>query len=144
MSARSIIGMEQHPDIAALRANYDLAAETAPAQLSAGLTFLAGLYLAISPWVIGFSSAQVSLTTNNLITGIALAALAVGFASAYGRTHGVAWVAPLIGVWTIVSPWVINGDAAKTDTIWNNVVTGAVAVVFGAAATAVGIAMARR
>lgn len=144
MSARSMMGMEQHPDIAALRANYDLAAETTPVRLAAGLTFLAGLYSAISPWVIGLTSAQQNLMINNLITGAALAALAVGFASAYGRTHGVAWVAPLIGIWTIISPWVVRGNVATTSAIWNNVVTGAVAAVCGAAAATFGVTMARR
>lgn len=70
--------------------------------------------------------------------------LAVGFASAYGRTHGVAWVAPLIGKWTIVSPWVVRGNVATTSAIWNNVVTGAVAAVCGAAAATFGVTMARR
>ncbi|HEY7485868.1 MAG TPA: SPW repeat protein [Streptosporangiaceae bacterium] len=102
------------------------------------MIFLSGLYLAVSPWVVGFDT-MTTLTVNNLITGIALATLAVGFASAYGRTHGVAWVTPLIGVWTIIAPWVVAGATATTSTIWNNVVTGAVAVVFGLAATSIGL-----
>src|SRR4051794_23494282 len=115
MSARPMADMGQHPDIADLRAKYDRAAQTAPAQLSDGLIFLSGLYLAVSPWVVGFD-AMTTLTVNNLITGIALAVLAVGFASAYSRTHGVARVTPLIGVWTIIAPWVVVNATATTPT----------------------------
>jgi hypothetical protein len=126
-------GIEEHPDIATLRARYDNAAENPVAHLIDGLIVLTGLYLAISPWVVGFYYLR-NLTANNLITGITLAMLAVGFATAHGRTHGVTWVVPLIGAWTIVAPWVMSGHVATTRTVWNNVVTGAVAVILGLAA----------
>jgi hypothetical protein len=80
-----------------------------------------------------------TLTANNLIIGIALALLAVGFASAYGRTHGMAWTAPIIGVWLIISPFVVRGDVTTTSTVLNNVLVGAVVVVLGLAATTVGL-----
>jgi hypothetical protein len=124
------------PDIAELRERYEVAAENPVAHVMDGLIFLTGLYLAISPWVVGFSNLR-NLAVNNLIVGIALAMLAVGFASAHGRTHGVTWVAPLIGAWTIIAPWVMSGHVATTRTIWNNAVTGAVAVILGIGATSV-------
>jgi hypothetical protein len=130
--------MEGHPDILELRARYDRAAETMSAHTVDGLTFMSGLYLAISPWVVGFNG-RTTLTVNNLLTGIAVVLLALGLASAYGRTHGVAWVTPLIGVWTLIAPWVVSGNTATTSTILNNVITGAAIVVFGLAATAMGM-----
>jgi hypothetical protein len=129
-------GIDQHPDIVELRARYERAAATPLAQLADGLAFLTGLYLAISPWVAGFNAMR-GIAVNDLITGIALAALAVGLASAYGRTHGMAWLAPIVGIWTIIAPWVIRGGVATTATIANNVATGAVAVVAGLAAMSV-------
>jgi small neutral amino acid transporter SnatA (MarC family) len=143
MSARSMTDMERHPDIAELRARYDRAAETSMAHAADGLTFLSGLYLAISPWVVGFSG-RTALSVNNLITGLAVALLAVGFASAYGRTHGVAWVAPLIGVWAIIAPWVVRGASPSTATVVNNVVTGAAVAVFAIVAAGIGMAYHRR
>ncbi|GAA0979963.1 SPW repeat protein [Acrocarpospora macrocephala] len=134
--------MKMHPDIQELRAKYELAAETPTAKAVAGLTFLTGLYLAISPFVVGFNRFP-TLTGNNLIVGIALALLALGFASAYGRTHGLTWVAPLIGIWTIIAPWVISADVANTATIWNNVVTGTVALLLGLGAMFLGGSRAR-
>ena len=130
--------IELHPDIAGLRARYEAVAETPTARAVDGLTFMAGLYLAISPWVVGFNHIT-TLTANNLIVGIALALLAFGFASAYGRTHGITWVAPLLGVWTIIAPWVVNGGVASTASIVSNVVIGVIAVLLGACAMSLGM-----
>lgn len=135
-------GIEQHPDIVALRDRYDRAGGSVFAQMVEGLGFLAAVYLAISPWVVGFNGVAV-LTANNLITGIAFAALTLSFASAFGRTHGVAWVAPLIGAWTVVAPWLTVGDLAHTRTIWNNVIVGGVMAIVGLGAIGA-MAMSRR
>jgi hypothetical protein len=132
--------MDQHPDIMELRARYERAAATPLAQVADGLVFLTGLYLAISPWVVGFAGMR-SIAVNDLITGVALALVGAALASAYGRTHGMAWVAPVVGIWTIITPWVIHGgiaNAATTGTIASNVAVGAVAVVAGLAAMSVG------
>lgn len=136
-------GIEEHPDIVALRARYEKAGSTPTAQTMDGLTLLAGLYLAISPWVIGFSG-KTPLKVNDLIIGLAVALLAVGFASAYGRTHGVTFVVPVLGVWTIVAPWVIAGDMATMSTIISNVIVGACCVLLGGGAASVGMARMRR
>jgi hypothetical protein len=120
--------IEQHPDIAALRLRYERAAELPLAQLIEGLGFMTGLYLAISPWVLGFNG-QSTLAMNNLVTGIAIMVLALGFASASDRTHGVARVAPFIGVWTILAPWLVDGAVDTTTTVANNVVAGVLCTV---------------
>jgi hypothetical protein len=135
--------IEQHPDIAALRMRYEEAAETPTAQITDGLGILAGLYLAISPWIIGFNNLT-TLTVNNLITGIVVALLALGFASAYARMHGVAWVTPLIGAWTIIAPWVVAGNADTTKTITSNVIIGGLCVLLGAAVVMMGMRRVRR
>ncbi|PRX46567.1 SPW repeat-containing protein [Prauserella shujinwangii] len=130
--------IDQHPDIVALRDRYEQAAETPQAQLLDGLTFLGGLYVAISPWVVGFSSAG-ALAVSNLVTGIALAVLAMGYAGAHGRMHRLAWVAPLIGVWTIITPWVILQGAATTGMVISNVITGGVVTLLGLGVAAIGM-----
>lgn len=126
-------GIEEHSDLAALRMRYERAAETPAAQTIDGLGFLTGLYLAVSPWVLGFENLS-RLAVTNLVVGVALAVLAAGFASAYGRTHGMVWVASLLGVWTILAPWLVRGDVVTTTTVINNVVAGAVYLVLGAMA----------
>ncbi|MGV9839104.1 SPW repeat protein [Nocardia niigatensis] len=127
------MNMSLHPDIVELRAKhekYELAAMEPAAQAVTGLMFLTGLYIAISAWVVGFTRFP-TLTVNNLVVGIALAVLALGFASMYGRIHGIGWTAPVIGVWMIIAPWVVSGDVAHTATIWSNVAAGAVVLLLG-------------
>ncbi len=124
-------GIEQHPDLAALRYR-DLARTTLVGQATGGLTFLTGLYVAISPWVVGFDGVS-NLAASNLVTGLALAVLGLGFVSAADRTQGLTWLAPLVGVWTIIAPWAVTGPAPADSTIVNNVIVGAVGVLVGLA-----------
>ncbi|MEW9552783.1 SPW repeat protein [Nonomuraea sp. NPDC050783] len=126
-------GTRIRPGMAETRQRYDEAACRSGFQALDGLALLAGLYLAISPWVARFAGLS-RLTVSNLVTGLAVAALAVGFAAAYGRTHGLSWVTPVIGVWTIISPWVMYGGAAPSAAVWTNVVVGIWIVLMGLAA----------
>jgi len=130
--------MSEHPDIVALREKYAQRGSTGVAMTVEGLAFLAGVYAAISPWVIGFEG-QSTLAASNLIVGVAVAVLALTFAAAYERTHGIAWVSPLLGVWLIVSPWIVNGVVTSRSMLWSNIVVGACVVVFGLGATGMGL-----
>lgn len=123
------LSIQEHPDIAALRDRFDLTGSSATAQMVDGVTMLAGLYLAISPWIVGFESS--ALMVSNLVIGLAVALLALGFASAFGRTHGLAWTIPLMGVWSVVAPWLMNGVDTTTGMIVSNVIAGAVIMLCG-------------
>ncbi|WP_307624013.1 SPW repeat protein [Streptomyces sp. V3I7] len=131
--------METHPDIIAMRNRHEMAeraTSTPRAQAIEALAFLAGVYLAASPWIAGFSTVS-TLAVNNLIVGIAYALLmSGGFGRAYERTHSMAWAACALGVWTIIAPWVVAGDVSTTRTIVNNVVVGAIGLLLGVAASA--------
>jgi hypothetical protein len=59
--------------------------------------------------VLGFNGSARSLVASNLVVGIAVTRLAFGFAGFYGRTYGLAWVLPLLGVWLVVAPSLIRG-----------------------------------
>ncbi|MEV6793434.1 SPW repeat protein [Streptomyces sp. NPDC051320] len=133
--------MHQHPDIMALREHSEQAAVSPAAQGVEALSVLSGLYLAASPWIVGFNGFS-TLTVNNLITGLALTVLAVGFGSAYERTHGMSWAAAGIGAWTIIAPWAVAGNVDTTSTIVSNVIVGAVALV--CALTMAGMGATRR
>jgi hypothetical protein len=133
------VGMETHPDIVAMRMPYERAAESRSTQIIEGFAFLSGVYLAISPWVVGFTDLN-TITVNNLVTGIAVALLALGFASAFGRTHGMSWVVPLIGIWTVVSPWAVSGaDVNVAEVVVSNVIIGALILLLGLATVALGM-----
>ncbi|WP_232107915.1 MULTISPECIES: SPW repeat protein [Streptomyces] len=126
--------IEEHPDIQAMRARAAAISAKPSAQATEGLTLLAGLYLAISPWVVGFNGNP--LAVSNLVTGIALAVLALGFGSVFERTFGMGWAAAAIGAWAIIAPWVMQNASTTTGTIASNTATGAVAVVLGLMTTA--------
>ncbi len=128
---RPNVTMDDHPDILEMRARYDRVAQTPTAQSVDGAVLLAGVYLAISPWVIGFRPVAPDLAANDLICGITVALLGLGYATVFGRTHGLAWVTPVLGAWVIVSPWVIRGTNVDAGMILSNVICGAVIAVLG-------------
>lgn len=130
----STTGIERHPDIVALRMKYEQANETSVAHIVNGLGLLAGLYLAISPWVVGFHNLA-PLVVSNELTGLVLIAMAFGLATAYGRLHGLAWVIPVLGAWTIVAPWVIRGGVSTAPAVANNITIGAICLLLGLATT---------
>ncbi|MFF1555578.1 SPW repeat protein [Rhodococcus erythropolis] len=138
MSSSTHASMHTHPDILAMRERYDQAAEQPIAQAVEGLMLLSGLYAAASAWIIGFAE-QTNLSATNLICGAAIGLLAVAFGSAYGRTHGMTFVAPLLGIWLIVSPWIVAGVDTSASMIWSNVIVGAIVCVLGVGIAALGI-----
>jgi hypothetical protein len=130
--------IDHHPDLLALRARYERVAESMSAHLTFGLVLLTGLYVAASPWIVGFS-ATTQLATCDVLAGIAVAFLAYGFATSLDRAHGMTWTLPVLGVWVIVSPWVVHGVALSAGMIWSNVVAGALLAFLGLNATYFGM-----
>jgi hypothetical protein len=130
--------METHPDLIEMRARLEQAeraATTPQAQAIEALALLTGLYLAVSPWIVGFNGFT-TLAVNNLIVGIGYALLmSGGFGRAYERTHSMAWAACALGVWTIISQWVVAGNVDTTKTVVNNVIVGALAVLLALVAS---------
>jgi SPW repeat-containing protein len=130
--------IDHHPDLLALRARYERVAESMSAHFTFGLILLTGLYVAASPWIVGFK-ATASLATSDLIVGLAVAFLAYGFATALDRAHGLTWTLPVLGVWVIVSPWILSGVTQTTGMIWSNVVAGVLMTFLGLNATYFGM-----
>jgi len=130
--------IDHHPDLMALRARYERVAESMSAHVTFGLALLTGLYVAASPSIVGFTDTR-SLVWCDFIAGIAVAFLAYGFATALDRAHGMTWTLPVLGVWVIVSPWVLPGVALTAGMIWSNVVAGAFLTFLGLNATYFGM-----
>ena len=122
--------IDHHPDLLALRERYGRAAESMTAQGTFGLTLLTAVYAALSPWIIGFQDTRV-LAVNDFIVGIVCVALAFTFARALDRSHGMTWTLPVLGVWFIVSPWILYGVSPHGGMVWSNVIAGAVLTVLG-------------
>jgi SPW repeat len=122
--------IDHHPDLLALRERYERAAESMSAHGTFGLTLLTAVYMAVSPWIIGFGETR-PLVVSDFTVGIVCVALAFAFAMALDRSHGMTWTLPVFGVWFIVSPWILHGVSAHGAMMWSNVIAGAVLTVLG-------------
>ncbi|MFL6111644.1 MAG: SPW repeat protein [Catenulispora sp.] len=146
MSTELPTSMEHHPDIIEMRERAERAASTPLGQAVEAMAVAAGLFLAISPWVVGYSASFSRLAVCNLILGLAYTAMMAGFGSAYERTHARAWASTLIGLFTIIAPWALNGGAHVRQTILTNTITGGLMTCLAVAAVAgtVTVTVARR
>ncbi|MEU8687315.1 SPW repeat protein [Streptomyces sp. NPDC048665] len=92
----------QHPEIAEMRERLERTASSGRAIALEGLSLLAGVYAAISPWVV------------------------------HERMFRLAWTIAPFGVWLLVSPWVVTAThGARAGIAWNNCRVGAVTLLLG-------------
>jgi hypothetical protein len=142
-TAHGASDMAGHPDVAEMRERHTrVVARTGNERAIGvdGMLILTGLYAAISPWVLHFNGTHPDLTVSNLLVGLTLAAIGLGLALIPDRMQGLPMTGVALGVWLIISPWVVTlGHAAFGSVIWSNVFTGAVACFLGLLAA--GIAM---
>ncbi|MCQ4081627.1 SPW repeat protein [Streptomyces sp. RB6PN25] len=126
-----------HPDVHEMRERYARMLGGRAVAVD-GLLLLAGLYAAVSPWTVHFSTLRTPLAINNVITGLAVAAFGVGLAIAAERLLGLSWAVSAIGVWLIISPWVVT-RSPDTGIMATQIATGAVICVLGLAGAAMGM-----
>ncbi|MFI1225292.1 MULTISPECIES: SPW repeat protein [unclassified Streptomyces] len=119
-----------HPDASEMRARYDRVMGGRDVALVDAPVFLLGLYCAVSPWVLHFTASQPALVTHNLVMGIAIAVLALGFTVMPERMYGLSWAICAIGAWIIVSSWVV-GSSPDAGIVINNIIVGGLAVLLG-------------
>jgi hypothetical protein len=131
--SRHSSGMTGHPDAAEMRERYARLAEGRRVEMMEGLVMLTGLYTAISPWVVHFHATNLNLAVNNLVLGLAIAAIGLGLAMVPERVLGLSWMLVPVGIWLIISPWVVSvGHHAPAGMIANNVVIGLITCALGA------------
>ncbi|MFD3907074.1 SPW repeat protein [Streptomyces sp. CB04723] len=119
-----------HPDASEMRARYDRVTGGRDVALVDAPVFLVGLYCAVSPWVLHFTASQPALVTHNLVMGIAVAVLALGFTVMPERMYGLSWAICAMGAWIIVSTWVV-GSSPDTGVVINNIIVGGLTVLLG-------------
>lgn len=133
-TSRHASDITAHPDAKEMQQRFAQIVEGNSATMLDGLMVLLGLYTAISPWVVHFHVANPDVRVNNLLIGLTLTAFGFGLALQPERLYRLGWVAVPIGVWMIISPWVVTaGHTAPKAIIWNNVWIGAAAVALGVA-----------
>jgi len=134
MSNLSHAGREMagHPDASEMRDRYARVLGGRDVPLMDAPLFLVGVYCAISPWVIRFTASQPQLAIQTLIMGIAIAVLGLGFTAMPERMYGLSWAICAMGVWMIISPWVV-GRGTSLGAIISNVVIGGLTLLLGLA-----------
>ncbi len=93
---------------------------------ASGLDVLAGIWILISPFVLRFMPHQA--TTNNVILGIVIGILAaIRFSGAYGQSW-LSWINVILGIWVLITPWVLRFSHFRTATT-NNVIMGIIVII---------------
>jgi len=85
-----------------------------------------GLFLLLSPWIVGYSG---SPEQNALISGVVIAGLSLAALAAFAQWEE--WLNLLLGLWVLVSPWVLGfqGTAAATVHIVVGILVAALAAI---------------
>ncbi|MFI9803549.1 SPW repeat protein [Streptomyces sp. NPDC052301] len=122
--------ISSHPDVSEMRDRYARMLGGRDVALVDGPVFLLGLYCAASPWIVHYAASQPALATHNLIMGIAIGLLALGFTRAPERMYGLSWAMCALGIWMIIAPWIV-GSSPDVGVVVNNVVIGGLAIVLG-------------
>lgn len=96
------------------------------------LNLLIGIWLFISPWVLGFAGTAMSAAWNAWILGVAIvvfSAIAVSMPQAWEEVINI-----LLGIWMVISSWVIGVTDRMVET--NAVIVGLLVILFAAWAMA--------
>jgi hypothetical protein len=80
-----------------------------------------GAWLAISPWVLAFTDNDAA-TRNALVVGIVVALLSASTFLFYSVLEE--WADVVLGIWLIISPWVL-GASGNTAAVADFVIVGA-------------------
>jgi uncharacterized membrane protein HdeD (DUF308 family) len=94
------------------------------ARVASILNVLAGIWLIIVPFIVGFSSLTAPMV-NSIVLGAVVLILAAIRASNPLQAPGLSWINLLLGIWLIISPWVV-GFAAAAAATHNTVIFGIV------------------
>lgn len=92
---------------------------------------LVGVLTIIAPFFFGFNTLTVPFISN-LVVGVLLVILGAvaALSSNLGTDRAVDWIAAILGLWLLVSPFFLGLTTMMTAQ-WANVVLGLIALVFG-------------
>jgi len=92
------------------------------------VNLIAGLCLMLAPWVFGFTG-DAYAAWNAWIVGAVVALIAIGALVAFAEWEE--WADAILGVWAIISPWLL-GFSALTAAATSHVVIGLIVAVLAA------------
>ena len=83
-----------------------------------------GVFLLFSPWIFAFEAGKMS--QNATIAGIVIAVLAIAALAAFAVWEE--WLNLIVGLWTLISPWVLGFQGSATPTTIHVIVGALVAI----------------
>jgi uncharacterized membrane protein HdeD (DUF308 family) len=105
-------------------------AEPTSDRVATSLLVLDGILLILAPFGLGFASSNVAMS-NDVILGIAIAVIAlITYFWVDARHVWLSWLNALLGLWVLVSPWVLSYVGQAT-ALWTAIVLGIIAIVLG-------------
>ena len=96
------------------------------------INLLIGIWLFISPWVVGYEGAQMAASWSAWILGVAIvvfSAIAVSMPQAWEEVINL-----LLGIWMVLSSWIIGVTSRAAQT--NAVIVGSLVILFAILAVA--------
>jgi hypothetical protein len=89
-----------------------------------GLNVLAGIWLIIAPWVLGYSSRDPRW--NDVVFGAIVGIIALVRALGAYREEWLSWLNALIGIWVFIAAFTIDHTATNS---WNDIILGIIVFV---------------
>jgi hypothetical protein len=90
------------------------------------VNLILGIILFLSPWMFGFEAGSAS--QNAHVSGIVIAVLSIAALAAF--TEWEEWLNLVVGLWVLVSPWILGFQGSKAMTV--HVVIGAIVAILAA------------
>ena len=92
------------------------------------LIVIAGIWLIVAPFILGFSGTFLSL--NDVVTGIIIALVSLIAIGVSEEGKWLNWINMLLGAWIFITPFFLMsvGNAG----MWNNLIIGIITVALGA------------
>ena len=78
------------------------------------LNLILAIWLFLSPWIVGFAGLMPAAWTAWL-SAIAIAVFAIAALSAFAEWEE--WINLILGIWVLISPWVVGVSADKAPTV---------------------------
>ncbi len=100
----------------------DRATARASVKTASGINVLAGIWLIISPFVLAFYR-NPAATWDEIIVGIIVLILAATRVADPLRTMWASWINLILGIWLIISPFILRFGTAPTP-MWNSIILG--------------------
>lgn len=104
------------------------ASQYTAARTASTLNLVAGAWLVIAPWALGYSTSAAA-TWNSMVVGALIVVFAGVRVALPGRNTGFSWLIAILGAWLVLAPWILQYGNLVEDAAWNETLSGIANVV---------------